>query len=58
MTYRDKTYCASPQCKNECGRQMAEWERDEIAAIALCGKEVLISQSYFCGTPEEQDDGA
>lgn len=47
MCFRDVTYCASPNCKNECGRQLTE----EIEQDAKNSK-MLISVAYFCGVPE------
>lgn len=46
-TYRDKTYCASPHCQNECGRKMLP----EIAAIELQRNNQWMSYAYFCGSP-------
>lgn len=48
----DKTFCASPECKNECGRKLPDeyyrsaWENPEDHH----GK--LISYAYFCGEPD------
>jgi len=46
--YRDRTYCKSPNCKNECNRKMSEYEKR--AAWEL---DVPVSYAYFCGEPEE-----
>lgn len=41
----DYTYCANPDCKNECGRQMS----DEIKhAISKMGH-VRVATAHFCG---------
>ncbi len=45
--YRDKTYCASPHCKNECGRKMSK----EIKQILKADKYGRTSYAYFCGEP-------
>ena len=45
--YRDKTYCASTNCENKCGRKMSEQEKQ------LIGEDDLISWAYFCGTPKD-----
>lgn len=43
MTFIEITYCASPNCKNECGRKLtAEIER----AAKRSGQ--LLSMAYFC----------
>ena len=46
--FRDKTYCASPNCKNECGRQMSK----EIESILKADNYSRTSYAYFCGEPE------
>lgn len=46
----DRTFCASPQCKGECGR---EYTKAHEAAAERCGKKYL-SFAYFCGEPEQQ----
>lgn len=45
-TYKDRTYCASPECKNECGRKLSK-EDEELTR----GKDIYIAYSYFCGQP-------
>lgn len=47
MTTLDKTYCASPECKNECGRKMTKEEIDYIKKFTF----IPISFAYFCGEP-------
>jgi len=46
MSCLDKTFCASPNCKNECGRKMTDKERDALDRLPL--QERVISQAYFC----------
>lgn len=55
MTILDKTYCASPNCKNECGRQMGQLEYEILKKLAFDGLKPTkyIKQAYFCGEPEE-----
>lgn len=48
MCYRDKTFCASPNCKNECGRKITDAQRGEAERLGL-----FISWGYFCGEPEQ-----
>jgi hypothetical protein len=50
MSYKDKTWCASPQCEGKCGRKMSDKDRDLAAAL---GQDFYISYAYFCGTPED-----
>jgi hypothetical protein len=33
VVFKDKTFCASPNCTNECGRKMTEDERKQLDAI-------------------------
>ncbi len=47
ISYKDKTFCASPQCKNECGRQLTDNIKKEANKA-----DMLISMAYFCGEPE------
>lgn len=51
MCFRDKSYCASPTCKNECGRQITDKERGQAQRL-----ELPIAWSYFCGEPEDKDE--
>jgi len=44
MTYKDKTYCASPNCKNKCGRKMSDEETRECKR----SKFSYVSMMYFC----------
>jgi len=48
MSFKDRCYCASPNCINECGRKMTE---DEKRLAAAHGE--LVSYAYFCDVPEE-----
>jgi hypothetical protein len=48
LCFKDKTYCASPNCTNECGRKMTPNEMNELRASNL-----YYSYSYFCGEPDE-----
>lgn len=45
--YRDRTWCSSPNCRNECGRQFTE--RDRQKAIQWWGGEDFpIAFGHFC----------
>lgn len=46
MTRFDKTYCASPNCENGCGRRPPE-------SLSLEIGDDCFSYGYFCGEPEE-----
>jgi len=50
MSYKDKTWCASPQCEGKCGRKMNDHDRTLAAAL---GQDKYMSYAYFCGHPEE-----
>jgi hypothetical protein len=50
MSYMDKTFCASPQCKNDCGRKMTDEERRKLSAHSD-----YVSYGYFCGEPMLED---
>lgn len=50
--YKDRTYCASPNCEDTCGRKLTpqiikeanKWWKD-----SGCEGEAPIAISYFCG---------
>ena len=45
--FRDQTFCVSPNCKNDCGRQLTLEIR-----LAASGANLPISTAYFCGLPD------
>lgn len=56
IMFKDKTFCASPNCKNECGRKMTKKEEEELEAMREnCWMNVAVSQAYFCDEPIEED---
>jgi len=46
MCYQDKTFCASPDCKNQCGRQITDLQRGAAQRQGL-----PIAWGYFCDLP-------
>jgi len=59
ISFKDKAFCASPNCVNECGRKltpelMREYERlnmpDEWDGM------LGIAYGYFCNEPEGEDE--
>ena len=44
MSYLDKTFCASPKCKNDCGRRMTDREREQLTY----SQAQYVSYGYFC----------
>jgi len=58
MAFLDKTFCASPNCTNECGRKMTDEEKYQLRELAYKGLEPSrwVSQAYFCGEPEEDSN--
>lgn len=61
MNFLDKTFCASPNCENECGRKMTLSEQSSLTAMAVLmnpdGKDIIVpvSWGYFCGEPEVKE---
>lgn len=53
ICYRDKTFCASSNCNNECGRKMSP----EIKEILSRDKNGRTSYAYFCDEPELEQKG-
>jgi hypothetical protein len=49
MSYLDKTFCASPQCKNDCGRRMTDAQREQLSY----SQAQYVSYGYFCGEDDE-----
>jgi hypothetical protein len=49
MSYLDKTFCSSPNCKNDCGRRMTDEEHHRLVYL----NEDRVSYAYFCGKPDE-----
>jgi len=43
ISYLDRTWCASPNCENKCGRKLSNVQTREIILGKYC-----ISYSYFC----------
>jgi hypothetical protein len=55
MSFKDKTFCASPNCKNKCGRKMTENEKDQyIQMVSRLHFSIPVSYAYFCVEPEEE----
>jgi len=48
----DKTFCGSPQCKNECGRKLPDDYYSNIWKDPASYEGHLISYAYFCGDPD------
>ena len=48
MSYLGKTFCASPQCKNDCGRRMTDAQREQLTY----SQAQYVSYGYFCGEDE------
>lgn len=51
MSYLNKVFCASPQCKNECGRQMTDKEREGLSYLYGSIDDTHVEYDYFCGQP-------
>ena len=49
MTYLDKTFCASPNCKNDCGRKMTDEQYHRLVFLNY----ERVAYGYFCGKPSE-----
>ena len=50
ICYGDRTWCASPNCKNECGRQLQDWH---IKQNAQENMQLPVCYGYYCGAPAE-----
>lgn len=47
LNFKDKTFCASTRCINECGRKMSEEEKEELNRLNEYSW-VAVSYGYFC----------
>ena len=47
MTYKDTTFCVSPNCEDKCGRKIPEIPKDWKWGVSV---------GYFCGEPEDDKD--
>lgn len=55
ICFKDKTFCASPNCKNECGRKMTDEEKEQLEKMNETNW-VGVMQAYFCGEPEDEGE--
>lgn len=46
MTYKDRTFCASPNCTGECGRKLTA----EDKAWLKDNPYMPVAMSYFCNS--------
>lgn len=56
LCYRDRTYCASPNCVDACGRKLTP-EIQKAAEAWWGSPDAPIAVSYFCGVPESTAAG-
>lgn len=56
IPFKDKTYCASPDCKNECRRKMTKKEEEQLEELNQYGDKYCVSYAYFCGEPNDEDE--
>lgn len=54
MCYKDRTFCVSPSCTNECGRKLTPEIREAAQKWWGMEGEAPIACSFFCG--ELKDD--
>lgn len=48
-TFKDRTFCASPGCQNECGRKMAPEEEQQAKESPW-----PVAYGYFCGAEPQK----
>lgn len=57
ICYGDRTWCGSPNCKNDCGRQFTA--QDEENAIKWWGgKDFPIAMANYCGEAQLLDSSS
>ncbi len=47
ICYKDKTFCASPNCQNVCGRKMTDAEKIGLKDWG----DFPVAYGYFCDQP-------
>ena len=55
LSFRDTTFCASPNCKNECGRKMTPEEHKQLQKLSP-DEWLPVCSAYFCGEPTKEKD--
>lgn len=51
LCHNDRTYCASPNCENKCGRQMSYAHKEHLHQLEKKGQAFPVCYGYFCGEP-------
>ncbi len=51
LSYKGKTFCASANCKNKCGRKMTDDEEYRLKQLNAMNCNMHVSYAYFCGEP-------
>ena len=46
MSFKDRTFCASRNCQNECGRKMTDEERKKLNELP--DYQATVSYGLFC----------
>lgn len=52
--FKDKTFCASPNCTNKCSRKMTDEETEKLNTLQKMLEYDYVSYSYFCGEPDDE----
>lgn len=58
ITFKDRSFCASPDCINECGRMFTEQLKTELERANSPEQwegMLAVSWGYFCGEPKQKD---
>lgn len=56
ISFKDRTFCASPNCTNECGRKMTDEEKIILDLFKLKSNDhIVVCYGYFCGEPEDDN---
>ena len=49
LCYRDRTFCASPNCENKCGRKMADFDK-----LHARNSPFGVAWGFFCDVPPKE----
>lgn len=63
--FKDRSYCCSPNCNNECGRKMSDEDKELLNKLSKkwakdypeCDLGYPVAYGFFCGEPGESNHG-
>lgn len=53
MAFLDRTFCASPNCENDCGHKMTSEQKSKLDYLNETRGPIFVSWSFLCGSPQD-----